>query len=450
MPSLWSPAPPLGADVEGESPARPPGPASGERPMPRGRASARRPRPSRPRGCARPPSRRCAGRGARRSWRRCRGSRRSSGWSAPRTSASRTSSSRSVRPAGSSRGRRATRCPAAASTASTASGQRRPSSASRSSCASAARRVERGPVRPRLAHRLVAVGGGEDAGRGLEPRRARPAVVAGAVEPLVVRAGQRADRGQRRRVRERALGEVRVQAHALPVAEPERPGLLPDRVRHADAAEVERQRGAPHARTASSGVKSRRHAAASASSATPSACPRSQCDLRSVNAATTPNAASISSPAIQRTGARLGGDRLVPDPRLVEPEEERVEVLERERGERRLVRRARAPLDHRARLVGAGGREEDRDVARHVQQPRGQRDRLAGDARREPVAVPALEDERQRLQRAGAEARASSRTAARPRSAARTSPGRAGARWPASPRPSSRAPPAAGRCRPAP
>ena len=34
----------------------------------------------------------------------------------------------------------------------------------------------------------------------------------------------------------------------------------------------------------------------------------------------------------------------------------------------------------------------------------GQRDRLAGDAGREPVAVPALEDERQRLQRAGAEA----------------------------------------------
>ena len=46
--------------------------------------------------------------------------------------------------------------------------------------------VERRPVRPRLAHRAVAVGGGEDAGGLIERGPARAAVIAGAVEPLVV------------------------------------------------------------------------------------------------------------------------------------------------------------------------------------------------------------------------------------------------------------------------
>ena len=48
------------------------------------------------------------------------------------------------------------------------------------------RRIESRPVRPRLAHGCVAVGGGEDAGCLIECRPARPAVVSGAVEPFVV------------------------------------------------------------------------------------------------------------------------------------------------------------------------------------------------------------------------------------------------------------------------
>ena len=48
------------------------------------------------------------------------------------------------------------------------------------------RRIERRPVRPRLAHGRVAVGGGEDAGGLIECRPAGAAVVAGPVEPLVV------------------------------------------------------------------------------------------------------------------------------------------------------------------------------------------------------------------------------------------------------------------------
>ena len=64
----------------------------------------------------------------------------------------------------------------------------------------------------------------------------------------MVGAGEQPDRSESLRLGERALGEVRMQPHALPLAEPERPGLLPDRVRDADAAEVGRKRRTPEER----------------------------------------------------------------------------------------------------------------------------------------------------------------------------------------------------------
>ena len=108
--------------------------------------------------------------------------------------------------------------------------------------------VEGGPVRARLAHGHVAIGGREDARALVEGRRPRAPVVARAVEALVVRAGQLPDRRQRRRLREGALREVRMEPHALPFPEAEGTRLLPDRVRHAQAADVVGKRGAPHER----------------------------------------------------------------------------------------------------------------------------------------------------------------------------------------------------------
>ena len=110
------------------------------------------------------------------------------------------------------------------------------------------RRLERRPVRPRLTHRRIAVGGGEDARRLIEGRPACAAVVAGAVKPLVVRAGQDPDRSELTRLREGALREVRVQSYSLPLSESKAPRFLPDRVRHADAAEVVRECGMPKER----------------------------------------------------------------------------------------------------------------------------------------------------------------------------------------------------------
>ena len=104
-------------------------------------------------------------------------------------------------------------------------------------------------MRPRLAHRLVGVGGGEDPGRAGDRRRRR------------ARAGSRSRRGargagprsrqrrERRRLAQHALGQVRVQPHALPLAGAERPALVPDRVRDPEPAEVVHEPGAaqrPH------------------------------------------------------------------------------------------------------------------------------------------------------------------------------------------------------------
>ena len=185
----------------------------------RERGPARRPRAWRPPGCARRPCRTCAGRGARRSSRRCRGRRRSPGWTAPRTSASSTSSSRGVSPAGSSRGRLA--------------------DAVAGRCEHGVDRLGVEPALLRLAQQLGLGGRRRRAPAGAavlrawrcsSPRRracGRPgrvparaaAVVAGSVEPLVVRAGHRADRSERRGLGEGALGVVGVQPDALPLAE---------------------------------------------------------------------------------------------------------------------------------------------------------------------------------------------------------------------------------------
>ena len=185
-----------------------------------------------------------------------------------------------------------------------------------------------------------------------------------------------------------------MQSHALPLAEPERAGLLPDRVRDADAAEVVRERGAPQEVTESAG-RPMRHAAASASSATPVECSRSQGDLSPVIAAIVRERRvdPVAREPDQRRRLALEPD--LPHPRLVELGEHLVEVPRGELGEPRLVGAARSPLDDRACLSPPGGQEE-RDVPRHVQEAHRQRDLVAGHVRESPP-VPAREDVLERL-----------------------------------------------------
>jgi hypothetical protein len=55
---------------------------------------------------------------------------------------------------------------------------------------------------------------------------------------LVVGCGQPRDRGEGARRGKQALGDQRVRAHLVPLADVERPGLVPDRVGDADAAQI--------------------------------------------------------------------------------------------------------------------------------------------------------------------------------------------------------------------
>ena len=131
-----------------------------------------------------------------------------------------------------------------------------------------------------------------------------------------------------------------------------------------------------------------RHAAASASSATPVECPRSHGDFRSVNAAIgrecgvdparrrSRSAAdgSPSSACSQSASSSSSGEQLV-------------EVPHRQLGEARVVGGARSALDDGARASAPARREEQRDVSGHVQESGRERDRLAR-RRRETRARP--------------------------------------------------------------
>ena len=171
------------------------------------------------------------------------------------------------------------------------------------------------------------------------------------------------------RVGERALGEVRVQLHALPVGETEGSGLLPDCVRDRDSAEVERERGAPHHRhlvlreTETPRGRLGELGRALGVSAQPV---RLEVGERPDHAERGVDLVA-GHPALRR---RLGGDRLLPDQRVVEPVEQLGEVIGRERGQARVVGAAGALLDHLGRPIGPPGRQEDGDVAGDVKHPR--------------------------------------------------------------------------------
>ena len=99
---------------------------------------------------------------------------------------------------------------------------------------------------------------------------------------------------------------------------------------------------------------------------------------------------------------RLGCDRLLPHPRLVQLGEKLVEVLQRDAGEPGLVGSARSTLDDGPGLVGPRRREKEGDIPRHVQQPHRQRDLVAAGVG-EALSVPTSEDELEALLDAGAE-----------------------------------------------
>jgi hypothetical protein len=249
--------------------------------------------------------------------------------------------------------------------------------------------IECRPVRAGFEHRHVAVGRGEDSSGLLEFGRPHAAVIAGAVEALVVGTGDPADRCERGGLREGTFGEVRVQPNALPFAEPECGGLLPDRVWHAYAAEVVGERCAPEERHFVL-VQVRP--------------PRGSLgELRDGRAVLTqPRRLQAGDRGDRREaffdrltvqpdrGRRLDRERVLPHARLVELREYRVQVRDRQLDQARLVSGAGALLEHCTRTLGPGCGEEQRGVLCDMQQADRERDLLAGHGR-DPQPVPARE-----------------------------------------------------------
>ena len=113
--------------------------------------------------------------------------------------------------------------------------------------------------------------------------------------------------------------------------------------------------------------------------------------MRPVSAAIARNAASTRVASDPELRERLDLEHLLPHPRLVEVAEELVEVPQRDLRETRVVRGTRSTFDHAARVVGAGGREEEGDVARDVQETHRQRNLVAARVGK-AAPVPAGED----------------------------------------------------------
>lgn len=100
-------------------------------------------------------------------------------------------------------------------------------------------------MRPGLGERLVDVRGREQASHHGQLGSHGTAVVARAVQPLVVQPGQGADLRQGLGPGQDALRVVRVQTHPLPLALRQRPALAPDTGRDADPPQVVEQAGPP-------------------------------------------------------------------------------------------------------------------------------------------------------------------------------------------------------------
>ena len=93
-------------------------------------------------------------------------------------------------------------------------------------------------MRTILDHALIGFRGGEDARLRREPGAADAAMIAGAVEPLMMLADEGAEARQRRRPRQDALAIIGMEPHLLPFRLAERPRLGPDARRDRRLADV--------------------------------------------------------------------------------------------------------------------------------------------------------------------------------------------------------------------
>jgi len=98
--------------------------------------------------------------------------------------------------------------------------------------------LERGPPGAFFDHRLVDLGGDQQARSQGQRSRREATVIAGAIDPLVVQPGDLAAGAQRRADGQDALGVVGVELDPRPFRRVEWPALAPDQLGDADVAQV--------------------------------------------------------------------------------------------------------------------------------------------------------------------------------------------------------------------
>jgi hypothetical protein len=249
---------------------------------------------------------------------------------------------------------------------------------------------ERRPVGPRLGHGVVGVGGGEQARRLREIRGGGSAVVARAIQPLVVEAGHGYQCGQERRAGEDALGVVGVQPDPFPVVRRERRRLLPDTDRNRHPPEIVHQRSSPELQQVS-GLKTtllaRRRGQLGDTGRVADQVRRGKIG----KVAHRPKG-TLDRLALQgQPRARLAGERLLPSgPVGVERQEFRGRVGHRDR-HGRVERAARPSADHPCGELRAPEHVLERGVAGHRGDPHRQGNVLVPGPTGQALAVPALD-----------------------------------------------------------
>ena len=235
-----------------------------------------------------------------------------------------------------------------------------------------------------------------------------PARVAGAVEALAVLDGDPGHGRERLGLAQHAVGQIRLQADALPLAGAERSALVQDRVRDPEPPEAVHESGAaqePHVRL---GQPERVRPPAAASSETARAVAQEVGRLQ-VDEVGDRQERGVEALAGEHDGERrLGVDHGIPHPDGVETREDDVGLGLHEVGQRRVEVPA-APLARELlRGLDSADAVRDLDELGDLRDPGGERDLLALELARPAASVPALvrrADGRRRPRPAGRAAR---------------------------------------------
>ena len=260
----------------------------------------------------------------------------------------------------------------------------------------------RGTMWPRLQHGLARIGRREHAGPTIEVVPSTAAVIAGAVETLVMRRSDRGDRVKALAAGQNAFGVVHVQAHTLPLVDGKRTFPLPDGIRHPTPANVVQQTRSPH-----TGRISGRKAeiARGRFSELRDAARVAECERRlgigEVGEGRERLVDSSRRNPLRATG--FATQYFAPHVSSLDVGHDAGTVLEERVDDMRIKRTIAAPLERVARLLEAARPREDLDISGNDGEPNRRRHLFSRPSIRKAAPVPTFEGMTQRIADRGAQ-----------------------------------------------